>query len=143
RPDNVHFDAHGNPYLGDFGIAKALGDGRHTALGGPLGTPPYTAPELALGRAYDGRADQYALAVTVYEALTGACPFHGPPAAVPPLRFGEGGRGEGFRLTDRTPAGRRLPALPPAGGRPARQARQAGPLPPLPRRLPHPAARAR
>ena len=38
---------------------------------------------MLLGKDYDGRADLYALAVTVYEALAGAFPFDGPtPAAI-------------------------------------------------------------
>src|SRR5205085_2981617 len=41
------------------------------------------APELIMGQEYDGRADQYALAVTVYEALSGRLPIDGPnPSAV-------------------------------------------------------------
>ncbi len=90
KPDNILFDAHGNPFLSDFGIAKALADSRPpdqrtvmTNAGTVLGTPQYMAPEMLLGKDYDGRVDQYALAVTVYESLAGIYPFDGPtPAAV-------------------------------------------------------------
>ncbi len=88
KPDNILFDAEGHAYLGDFGIAKALagtGAGRATVLTGTgvvLGTAAYLAPELIREEAYDGRADQYALALTVYEALGGARPFDGPLAVV-------------------------------------------------------------
>jgi len=90
KPDNILFDGQGHPYLSDFGIAKALADGRPadqqtilTSTGVTLGTPQYMAPELLLGKPYDGRADQYALAVTVYEALAGMYPYDGPtPAAI-------------------------------------------------------------
>src|SRR3954463_13023210 len=90
KPDNILFDGQGHPYLSDFGIAKVLADGRPpeqrtlmTSTGVMLGTPHYMAPEVLLGNDYDGRADQFALAVTVYEALAGAFPFDGPtPAAI-------------------------------------------------------------
>lgn len=79
KPENILFDKHQSPYLSDFGIAKAVGDGtaRQTNLtgGGVIGTPGYIAPEILLGKKYDGRSDQYSLAVTVYELLAGRRPF--------------------------------------------------------------------
>ena len=89
KPDNILFDAAGNAYLSDFGIAKglsALNDAApHTALtklGMVLGTSGYMAPEALLCEPCDGRADQYSLAITVYEMLTGRSPFAGLPLAV-------------------------------------------------------------
>jgi hypothetical protein len=89
KPDNILFDEHGNAYLSDFGIAKALADdgsGQRQTLTGTgmvLGTPQYMAPELLLGQPCDGRVDQYALAITVYELLGGRPPHDGPtPAAI-------------------------------------------------------------
>ena len=90
KPENILFDAHGHPYLGDFGVAKVLSDKAEaksktvlTGSGMVLGTPQYMAPELLLGHAYDGRIDQYALAVTVYELLAGRYPFDGAtPTAI-------------------------------------------------------------
>jgi formylglycine-generating enzyme required for sulfatase activity/tRNA A-37 threonylcarbamoyl transferase component Bud32 len=92
KPDNVLFDALGHPFLSDFGIAKALDDrqgaaGRPvtvaTATGVVVGTPQYMAPELVLGKPYDGRVDQYALAATVFEVIGGRPPFDGnTPAAI-------------------------------------------------------------
>lgn len=88
KPENILFDAARNPYLGDFGIAKVLADARpeaertvQTLTGMILGTPRYMAPELALGQPFDGRADQYALAVAVYEQVAGRPPFDGQTAA--------------------------------------------------------------
>ena len=90
KPDNILFDAHGNAYLSDFGVAKVLADTRPAAnrtvlTGGGFifGTPHYMAPEILLGHDYDGRVDQYALAVMTYELLSGRYPFDGAtPAAI-------------------------------------------------------------
>jgi predicted Zn finger-like uncharacterized protein len=84
KPDNILFDSDGNAYLGDFGIAKALSDERPkehrtaaTGTGMILGTAAYMAPEVILGEPYDGRADQYGLAVTVFELVSGQLPYEG------------------------------------------------------------------
>jgi serine/threonine protein kinase len=84
KPDNILFDAAGQVYLGDFGIAKALAGSEgagatpfRTVAGLVIGTPQYMAPELAVGGAVSGAADQYALAVTAYEAVCGRLPFDG------------------------------------------------------------------
>jgi serine/threonine protein kinase len=77
KPANIFFDHHGNAFLGDFGIIKALAADKaqrqsaDTAPGFLLGTPNYVAPEIVMGRPFDGRVDQYALAMTVHEVLTG------------------------------------------------------------------------
>lgn len=82
KPGNILFDESGSAILSDFGIAKAIataGPGGRTATmtsaGGIVGTLEYMARELILGQDYDGRADQYALAVTAYEILAGRRPF--------------------------------------------------------------------
>ena len=79
KPENVMFDEHGNVYLSDFGIAKAIGqrDSGVTVTGTVPGSPAYMAPEQATEKDLAGSADQYALAATVYEALSGAPPFDG------------------------------------------------------------------
>jgi len=78
KPDNVLFDADGNGVLTDFGIATAYFHGRMTAGGRAMGTPHYMAPEQAMGRFVDGRADLYAVGVMLYECLCGVTPFDGP-----------------------------------------------------------------
>ncbi len=78
KPDNVLFDTDGNAILTDFGIATAQFHGRLTAGGRAMGTPHYMAPEQAMGRFVDGRADLYAVGVMLYECLLGATPFDGP-----------------------------------------------------------------
>lgn len=70
--------------LGDFGIARSMGDvSGLTATNVAIGTLPYAAPEQLMGEPLDGRADQYALAATAYHLLSGTPLFpHSNPAAV-------------------------------------------------------------
>ena len=75
KPDNVLFDDDGNAYLTDFGIATAQFHARLTASGRAMGTPHYMAPEQAIGKTLDGRADLYAVGVMMYECLVGFPPF--------------------------------------------------------------------
>ncbi|HEX6629959.1 MAG TPA: serine/threonine-protein kinase [Gemmatimonadaceae bacterium] len=78
KPDNILFDDHGNAIVGDFGIARAVAAHAHeTGTQMVVGTPHYFAPEQARGRAVDGRADIYALGVTLYRAAAGVLPFPG------------------------------------------------------------------
>jgi len=90
KPANVFFDALWNAYLGDFGIAKIVAENvlpdddqplTRTQMG--IGTLDYMAPEqFSAGRPLDGRADQYALAVMVYEIVAGNRPFCGAMATL-------------------------------------------------------------
>lgn len=89
KPGNILFDDSGNAYLSDFGIVKALvstvlsGNSALTLTGMVIGTPDYMAPEVILGEPYNGRADQYSLAVIVHELLANGPPFQAAtPAAV-------------------------------------------------------------
>lgn len=63
-------------YLADFGLGKRPGlDQTLTASGISVGTPEYMAPEVAMGRAADHRADLYSIGVIAYELLLGRLPF--------------------------------------------------------------------
>ncbi len=80
KPSNILFDARGDAYLSDFGIAKALGGSLTQSLTGTaiIGTPAYMSPEQAVGdRAIDGRSDVYALGAMAFELLTGRQPYVG------------------------------------------------------------------
>ena len=85
KPGNVFLDVFLDPFLGDFGIAKAVDDSlgllRDRGLTAPLtaiGTVEYMAPEqFTQASRPSGRTDQYALAVTVYKMLSGNTPFTG------------------------------------------------------------------
>ncbi|MEV6767029.1 protein kinase [Nocardia sp. NPDC051030] len=71
-------------YLTDFGIARLRDDTGHlTQTGTVTATLAYASPEQLTGATLDGRADQYSLACTLFQLLTGAVPFEGTsPAAV-------------------------------------------------------------
>jgi serine/threonine-protein kinase len=76
KPANVLVDASGSLLLADFGLAKNTAvSSELTAAGMVIGTPAYMAPEQAIGKPVDARADQYALAVMAFELLTGRTPF--------------------------------------------------------------------
>lgn len=62
----------------DFGLAKLMVDADMAVLtqqGEVFGTPNYIAPEQAMGRTVDSRADIYAFGIIAYELLTGHVPF--------------------------------------------------------------------
>jgi len=71
-------------FLADFGIARPLDDTIGiTTTNMTVGTVAYAAPEQLMGETMDGRSDQYALAATTYNLLTGAQLFpHSNPAVV-------------------------------------------------------------
>jgi len=72
KPSNILLDELGNAYLSDFGIAGALADAR---AGLPTGSAAYMSPEQGRGERVDRRADIYALAVALFESLTGEKPY--------------------------------------------------------------------
>lgn len=77
KPANilVH-ERDGSVKIADFGVAR-VPSSTLTQSGASLGSPAYMAPEQIRGKHVDGRADLFALAAILYEALCGARPFAG------------------------------------------------------------------
>ncbi len=75
KPSNILLRDDHYAYLADFGLAKVLEDSSElTQAGVLLGTPEYMAPDLADGPATVS-TDIYALAILLYEMITGCVPF--------------------------------------------------------------------
>jgi len=73
KPENIYMDEKRKIYLGDFGIARYIGDELIDYDKEKYGTPGYTAPELLLlntGRVLK-ESDYYSLGQTLYTLYTG------------------------------------------------------------------------
>ena len=78
KPANLLFDSEARLRIADFGLARALAEASWTEPDGAiLGTARYSAPEQVEGWVLDGKADVYALALVLYEGVTGETPFIG------------------------------------------------------------------
>ncbi|MDP0400229.1 serine/threonine-protein kinase [Tsukamurella strandjordii] len=79
KPGNIMIDTSGTSprvMLGDFGIARQNQDhGDLTSVGMVVGTLDYASPEQLSGDAVDGRSDEYSLACTAVQLLTGVKPY--------------------------------------------------------------------
>lgn len=102
KPENIVRAPDGTVKILDFGLAQVAGaiapGAALTADGAALGTPGYMSPEQIRGGTVDGRSDQFALGVLLYELVSGTHPFlernaastlarvleGDPPALVPP-----------------------------------------------------------
>ena len=75
KPTNVFFREDGTALLGEAGVARAVNGKTPENEQVAFGSPHYMSPERAQALPSDGRADQYSLAVVIWEALTGKPPF--------------------------------------------------------------------
>jgi serine/threonine-protein kinase len=130
KPSNLIAGSFGEIYVVDWGLAKVLDplapEARQDAGGGPpadaarpgetldgtvAGTPPYMAPEQALGRLAEVsfRSDVYALGAMLYRLLAGRAPYaprHGRDEPAKTLEL--------IRRGPPTPVRRLAPHAPPA-----------------------------
>jgi eukaryotic-like serine/threonine-protein kinase len=83
KPANILMTPERRLLLTDFGLVKIVADSRGTpnsrltAVGVPMGTPDYMAPEQVIGVEVDSRADLYSLGVILFQMVTGKTPFQG------------------------------------------------------------------
>lgn len=91
KPANILVDSNYLPYVGDWGLAKKIGDKDTEAIqnnnsfgtgitqqGSFLGTYPYASPEQLLdSTSIDQRSDIFAVGVIMYEWIAGNRPFVG------------------------------------------------------------------
>ncbi len=76
KPENVLLGANHEILLSDFGLALLTSEADFTRINERFGTLAFMAPEVILGQPCPS-SDQYALAVMVYEWLSGQPPFGG------------------------------------------------------------------
>jgi serine/threonine protein kinase len=76
-PHNILVTTQGQAKLVDFGIARAESNQVKTRTGMVKGKSGYMSPEQALGRTLDGRSDQFALAIVLYETALQVRVFQG------------------------------------------------------------------
>ena len=74
-PQNILISFDGSVKLVDFGIAKAADQASLTKSGAIKGKFAYMAPEQAVGKPLDGRADIFAIGLVLYELITGVRPL--------------------------------------------------------------------
>ncbi len=86
KPGNILITDAGDVKVTDFGIARAVSEASMTVTGTTLGSVHYFSPEQARGDEVTGASDVYALAIVLFEMLTGRRPFEGDSAAAVALK---------------------------------------------------------
>ncbi|MBM7807249.1 hypothetical protein JOD57_003086 [Geodermatophilus bullaregiensis] len=85
-PANVLLSAQGDAspgrvFLTDFGVTESVGDAALAGTGLLIGSPGYTAPELALGESPGPASDLWSLGATLFTTVEGRPPYEGGDAA--------------------------------------------------------------
>lgn len=83
KPANLLLTTRGRLKILDLGISKSMidsGTGPNTAHGVAIGTPKYMSPEQAKGQPVSTATDLYAVALVLFEMLTGEAVFDGSNA---------------------------------------------------------------
>src|SRR3954453_20709958 len=83
KPENIMVASFGQVYMMDWGLARltkarpASGSRSQMEAPGPVGTPPYMAPEQARGNPadMDERSDIFGLGAILYEIVSGKLPY--------------------------------------------------------------------
>lgn len=78
KPSNILINPQMQPKVVDFGIAKKVDKSKGSTKTTELaGTAYFIAPEQALGKDLDTRADLYSVGASMYYVLTGQFPYNG------------------------------------------------------------------
>ncbi len=83
KPENIMVGSFGQVYVMDWGLARltrsapASGARAQMEAKGPVGTPPYMAPEQARGNPHemDERTDVFGLGAVLYQIVSGKLPY--------------------------------------------------------------------
>jgi len=74
KSDNILLSTEGRVVLGDFGYAAQLTQEREQRCT-VVGTPSWMAPELVVGKKYDGKVDIWSLGIVCLEMADGEPPY--------------------------------------------------------------------
>jgi eukaryotic-like serine/threonine-protein kinase len=85
KPDNILIGHDDTAMIGDFGLARRFDRADRRESGTPVGTRRYMAPEVEAGGPATFASDQFSLAITIHEALTGSRVTGEVSLQVPPI----------------------------------------------------------